>query len=156
MRPDTIPTRPMSRGSPSDSLSFCRSPPPLPPPLWKERAHAVSKPLTDRLSPAARRATAREVGLPAGRALQGYLTHKKSPPPPSRTTRPRPNVGCEGEAFSYERGTPVGRAAASERLASRGKSHLETLLTYKLGFDQKVYTLALISQLKIVMCSKFH
>jgi len=41
--------------------------------------------------------------------VQGYLAHKKTPPPlgPPKGPRHSPTVGSYGEAFSYERGTPV-------------------------------------------------
>ena len=41
--------------------------------------------------------------------VQGYLAHKKQPPPPGLSYCPRhgPTAGSEGGAFSYERRTPV-------------------------------------------------
>ena len=41
--------------------------------------------------------------------LQGYLSHKKTPPPIGIAYGPRlgHTVGSEGKAFSFERGTPV-------------------------------------------------
>ena len=42
-------------------------------------------------------------------ALQGYLAHKKQPPPlgPPQEPRHGPTVGSYGGAGSYERGAPV-------------------------------------------------
>ena len=34
-------------------------------------------------------------------------------------------------------------------------SHLQTLMIYKLGFNQNYYTIALLLLIKIVLCSKF-
>jgi len=55
------------------------------------------------------------------RALQGFLAHKKTPPPlgPPEAHRYRANVGTSrGGAISYERGTPV-NAPAEVRLPIR-------------------------------------
>ena len=43
------------------------------------------------------------------RTVQGYLAHKKPPPPPGPPYGPShmPTAGFQGEAFSYERGNPV-------------------------------------------------
>jgi len=41
------------------------------------------------------------------------------------------------------------------RSAVVGGFHVETLIIYKLGFNQNYYTFALILLTKIVMCSKF-
>ena len=43
--------------------------------------------------------------------VQGYLAHKKSPTPlgPPKDPAHMPTVGSYGVAFSYQRGTPVGR-----------------------------------------------
>ena len=80
-----------------------------------------------------------------------------------------------GGAVSYERGTPVqgpsGKSRATERNAVRDslkwtevrafcltwvdRSHLQTLVIYKLGYDKDYYTLILILLTKIVLCSKF-
>ena len=35
------------------------------------------------------------------------------------------------------------------------KTHVETLMIYKLGFNQNYYTFTLILLIKIVLCSKF-
>ena len=42
--------------------------------------------------------------------VQGYLAHKKPPPPlgPPKQPRHGPTVGSYGVGVSYERGTPVG------------------------------------------------
>ena len=37
-----------------------------------------------------------------------------------------------------------------------GQFHMQTLLIYKLGFNQNYYTSTLMSLIRIVMCSKFH
>ena len=52
------------------------------------------------------------------RDVQGYLAHKKTPTPlgTAQGHRHRPTVGFYGEAFSYERGTPV-RALAFTSVA---------------------------------------
>ena len=66
-----------------------------------------------------------------------------------------------GGAFSYERGTPVGAECEDgvlgrARLGRADGFHVETLIIYKLGFNQNYYTFALILLIKIVLCSKFH
>ena len=42
-------------------------------------------------------------------SVQGYLAHKKEPPPlgPPYDPRYRPTEGSQGGAFSYEEGVPV-------------------------------------------------
>ena len=49
------------------------------------------------------------VETPVTGFLQGYLAHKKPPPPlgPPQGPRHSPTVGSYGEAVSYGRGTPV-------------------------------------------------
>jgi len=56
------------------------------------------------------------------RAVQGYLAHKKQPPPlgPPYVPRHSPSVGSQGGAVSYERGTPV--SPAPERTVFRTNS----------------------------------
>jgi len=41
------------------------------------------------------------------------------------------------------------------RLASSARFHMQTLVIYKLGFNQNYYTFTLILLIKIVLCSKF-
>ena len=55
-------------------------------------------------------------------AIQGYLAHKKSPPPPGRTQGPghRPTVGSYVGGVSYERGAWIGRYLEGE-LAGGGE-----------------------------------
>ena len=50
--------------------------------------------------------------------VQGYFIYKKTQPPRTLPLRLRPTVGSFGEAFSYERGTPV--AACHEPFALEG------------------------------------
>jgi len=40
--------------------------------------------------------------------------------------------------------------------AEPSQAHVETLIIHKLGFNQNYYTFALISLIKIVLCSEFH
>ena len=65
-------------------------------------------------------------------ALQGYLAHKKPPPPlgPPWETRHGPTVGSNGVAFSYQRGTPVQVLVlpGQPRLVSRARVGLELRL----------------------------
>ena len=58
--------------------------------------------------------------------VQGYLAHKKPPPPqgPPEGPRHKLNVGCEGGAVSYERGTPV-HGNHTRRTARRTSSQLK-------------------------------
>jgi len=51
-----------------------------------------------------------------------------------------------------------GKREMTVRLLRRppGLFHVEALLIYKLGFNQNNYTFALISPIKVVLCSKFH
>ena len=53
----------------------------------------------------------RSVDLGTREAVYGNLVHKKPSNPlgPPQDPRHRPTVGSQGGAFSYERGTPVGR-----------------------------------------------
>ena len=37
-----------------------------------------------------------------------------------------------------------------------GLFHMQTLIIYKLGFNENYYTFAVILHVKIVTCSKFH
>jgi len=58
--------------------------------------------------------------------VQGYLAHKKTPPPLGPPYDPRHDytVGSYGVAVSYERGTPVGldRRRANPQVARRSNS----------------------------------
>ena len=40
-------------------------------------------------------------------------------------------------------------------LVCLGRTHLQTLIIYKLGFNQNYYTFTLMLLIKIVLCSKF-
>ena len=55
-------------------------------------------------------------GTPPLKRLQGYLTHKKPPPPQGPPWEPMhgPAVGSYGEGGSYKRGTPVRGTPATD------------------------------------------
>ena len=83
-----------------------------------------------------------DLPLNTNSCLQGYLAHKKPPPPlgPPEGPRHKPTVGCYGRAVSYERGTP---ASFSPNRFPRGGEALEAaepscLHTRELPFSFRV------------------
>ena len=68
-----------------------------------------------------------------------------------RVRQPRDPKEGHSLPVSYERGTPVGSGVP---LAGRG-CHLQTLIIYKLGFNQNYFTFTQMLLIKIVLCSRF-
>ena len=89
-----------------------------------------------------------------GRAVRGSLREwatygvTSGPPlgPISDSSHSQPSTPAPGGFTDYFQ---------VDVLGGRFKSHMETLVTYKLDFTQNYYTFTLTLDIKIVSCSKF-